>query len=70
MIINDTSSPETDLRLHPQDIDSGHSTQHSPEGAKSLSPQAARDSLQSFFIKEYCYKTYMYLEKYFGTPYR
>jgi len=37
---DDSCSPDSDLRLPMNDIDSGHSTQHSPDGAKSMSPQA------------------------------
>ncbi|XP_042866640.1 C-Jun-amino-terminal kinase-interacting protein 2-like isoform X2 [Penaeus japonicus] len=37
----DSSSPDSELRLPINtDIDSGNSTQHSPDGAKSMSPQA------------------------------
>lgn len=38
---HDSSSPDSELRLPINtDIDSGNSTQHSPDGAKSMSPQA------------------------------
>ncbi|XP_042239467.1 uncharacterized protein LOC121877705 [Homarus americanus] len=39
-IRDDSSSPDSELRLPLNDIDSGNSTQHSPDGAKSMSPQA------------------------------
>ncbi|XP_064078778.1 uncharacterized protein LOC135196151 isoform X2 [Macrobrachium nipponense] len=39
-IRDDSSSPDSELRLPINDIDSGNSTQHSPDGAKSMSPQA------------------------------
>ncbi|KAK8727107.1 hypothetical protein OTU49_017480, partial [Cherax quadricarinatus] len=39
-IRDDNSSPDSELRLPINDIDSGNSTQHSPDGAKSMSPQA------------------------------
>lgn len=48
---DDTSSPETDLRLPSQDADSGHSTQHSPDGAKSMSPQAIRGTCPASHCK-------------------
>ncbi|XP_045107220.1 JNK-interacting protein 1-like [Portunus trituberculatus] len=37
---DDSSSPDSELRLPATDIDSGHSTQHSPDGPKSMSPLA------------------------------
>ncbi|XP_050720910.1 JNK-interacting protein 1-like isoform X2 [Eriocheir sinensis] len=36
----DSTSPDSELRLPATDIDSGHSTQHSPDGPKSMSPLA------------------------------
>ncbi|XP_076064736.1 JNK-interacting protein Aplip1 isoform X2 [Oratosquilla oratoria] len=40
----DSSSPDSELRLPLNDIDSGNSTQHSPDGAKSMSPQATANA--------------------------
>ncbi|KAG0718945.1 JNK-interacting protein 1 [Chionoecetes opilio] len=37
---DDSTSPDSELRLPATDIDSGHSTQHSPDGPKSMSPLA------------------------------
>ncbi|XP_076064742.1 JNK-interacting protein Aplip1 isoform X5 [Oratosquilla oratoria] len=41
----DSSSPDSELRLPLNDIDSGNSTQHSPDGAKSMSPQATANGV-------------------------
>ncbi|XP_076064737.1 JNK-interacting protein Aplip1 isoform X3 [Oratosquilla oratoria] len=42
---DDSSSPDSELRLPLNDIDSGNSTQHSPDGAKSMSPQATANGV-------------------------
>ncbi|XP_018011898.1 JNK-interacting protein 1 [Hyalella azteca] len=39
-IRDESGSPDSELRLPSHDVDSGHSTQHSPDGLKSMSPLA------------------------------